>query len=106
MNRGSIYWINLEPSNPPEFGNVRPCLVISNSEQNLLIPTVVVIPLSSKAPEIWPLRLKVSMNKKNSYAVIPGIRQVSKKRLQNKIDILSFSEMEKVDDAIKAYLND
>ncbi len=106
MNRGSIYWINLEPSNPPEFGKVRPCLVISNSEQNILIPSIVVIPLSSKAPEIWPLRIEVSVNKKNSYAVIPGIRQVSRKRLQNKIDTLSFSEMEKVDDAIKAYLND
>ena len=106
MKRGSVYWINLEPSKAPEFGKVRPCLIVSNSEQNLHIPTLVVIPLSSKAPEIWPLRLKITFNKKNSYAVMPGIRQVSKQRLADRIGVLSGEEIQRVDEALRAYLSD
>lgn len=106
MNRGSIYWINLEPSHPPEFGKVRPCLIVSNSEQNMLLSSLVVVPLSSKAPEIWPLRLKLSVNKKSSYAVIPGIRQVSKQRLLDKIAVLSKDDLAKLQEALELYLND
>jgi len=106
MNRGSIYWINLEPSHPPEFGKVRPCLVISNTEQNQHLSTVVVVPISSKAPEIWRLRLKILIKNKDSFVVIPGIRQVAKQRLLDRISILSVSNLESIDDALRAYLGD
>ena len=40
---------------------------------------MVVVPTLSIAPEIWPLRLALgSFGGKDSYAVIPGIRQVRK----------------------------
>ncbi|MDO8518627.1 MAG: type II toxin-antitoxin system PemK/MazF family toxin, partial [Deltaproteobacteria bacterium] len=83
MKRGLLYWINLEPSSPPEFGKIRPGLIVSNSDQNLRLPTVVIIPVSSRAPEIWPLRIRFQVpHGKDSYLVIPGIRQVNKLRLQ------------------------
>lgn len=107
MKRGSIYWVNLEPSAPPEFGKIRPGLVVSNSEQNLVLPTVVVIPLSTQAPEIWPLRLKLVLERgKGSFAVIPGIRQVRKERLKTVMEILSPSMMERIDEALALYLAD
>src|SRR5262245_40622018 len=81
VRRGTIYRIIPEPAAPPELGKVRPGLVVSNSEQNEHLDSVVVVPLSSRAPEIWPLRLHVDVQGlKTSYAVIPGIRQVSKAR--------------------------
>ena len=52
MTRGSVYWINLENQTPPEFGKIRPALIISNSEQNLMLSTLVVIPISSTGEEI------------------------------------------------------
>ena len=82
MKRGSAYGINLEPSSPPERGKVRPGIVVSNSIQNQRLDSVVIVPLSSRAPEIWPLRFRLELPGMNaSYAVIPGIRQVSKSRL-------------------------
>ena len=54
MRRGTVYWISFEPSAPPEVGKVRPG---------------VIVPLSTLAPEIWPLRIEVrSKGLKPSYA--------------------------------------
>src|SRR3990172_2093101 len=86
MKRGSIYWVNLEAGSPPEFGKVRPGLIVSNSDQNSILKSVVILPLSTQSPEIWPLRLEIQMPKgKSSFVVIPGIRQVSKTRLEGMI---------------------
>lgn len=107
MKRGSVCWVNLEPAKPPEFGKVRPALVVSNSEQNNRLPTVVVVPLSSQAPEIWPLRIRLKIqDNKESFAVIPGIRQVSKQRIGEMIGLVPQSFLEQLDEALKAYLND
>lgn len=107
MKRGSIYWIDLEPSKPPEFGKTRPGLVISNTEHNILLPTVVIIPLSTQSPEIWPLRIGLKLpNGKNSFAVLPGIRQVNKTRLRENIGIASKHFLDQLDEALKAYLQD
>ena len=56
---GTLYWINLEPSAPPEVGKVRPGVIVSNSIQNEHLDSVVIVPLSARAPEIWPLRIEV-----------------------------------------------
>lgn len=106
MKRGSLYWVNLEPSDPPEFGKVRPGLIISHSEYNTRLPTVAILPISSQAPEIWPLRLAIKLpkSKKQSYLVLPGIRQVSKERLENYIGLLSATEMNRIDEALQNYL--
>jgi mRNA-degrading endonuclease toxin of MazEF toxin-antitoxin module len=43
MTRGTIVWVNLEDADPPEMGKTRPGVVVSNSEQNSLLDTVVVV---------------------------------------------------------------
>lgn len=107
MKRGTIYWINLEDCTPPEFGKTRPGVVISNSSQNVELDTVIIVPLSTKAPEIWPLRMKVSVAPgKDSFAVVPGLRQISKKRLIKMIGVLSPIAMERLAEAVHTYLSD
>jgi mRNA-degrading endonuclease toxin of MazEF toxin-antitoxin module len=107
MKRGTLCWVNLEPASPPEFGRVRPALVVSNSEQNAVLETVVVVPLSSQPGEIWPLRLKISLPQgKPSFAVLPGIRQVHKARITEVIGIAAPGFMASVDTALRAYLYD
>lgn len=107
MRRGSVYWINLEPSTPPELGKVRPGLVVSNTVQNERLESVVVVPLSTRAPEIWPLRLKLEIKGlRESYAVVPGIRQVSKARLHELVAQTPTPVMERVAAALAAYLGE
>jgi len=107
MKRGTICWVNLEPVSPPELGKTRPAIVISNSDQNMILQSVVVVPLSSQAPEIWPLRLRLELPRgKSSFAVLPGIRQVSKARVQDVAGVARTSDMNRLDEAITLYLSD
>ena len=108
VRRGTIVWVNLEDTSPPEFGKTRPAIVVSNTEQNGILDTVVVVPLSSRPPEIWPLRLRVDMGakKKPGFAVIPGIRQVAKARLLDVIGSVSETFLKSLDEALAAYLGE
>ncbi len=107
MRRGTICWINLEPVAPPELGKTRPAIVISSSDQNTILQSVVVIPLSPRAPEIWPLRLRLELPRgKESFAVLPGIRQVSKARVQEIVGLAKSTDMNRLNEAISVYLSD
>ena len=112
MNRGEIHWVNLGEATKPEIGKLRPALIVSNTEINNKLDSVVMVPLSSRTPEIWPLRIKIETAKikkelpQVSYAVIVGIRQVSKTRLEKLQDTLDESTLDKVDEALVAYLSD
>jgi mRNA interferase MazF len=108
MRRGTIVRVNLEDQSPPEFGKTRPAVILSNSEQNLLLPTVVVIPLSTRPPHIWPLRLAVpEINElRPSFAVIPGIRQINKLRILGTSGHLPEDFMSDLEAAAFAYLGD
>lgn len=105
MRRGAVCWINLEPASPPELGKVRPGVVVSNSLHNGQLDSVVVVPLSSREPEIWPLRLRVDVHGlKTSYAVIPGVRQVSKVRLAEVVAQAPADLMQRIGEALSLYL--
>lgn len=108
MTRGAIYWVNLEDTHPPEFGKIRPALVLSNSGQNAILSTVVVVPISTRPPHIWPLRLELppTPRLKKSFALIPGIRQVSKSRLIESTGVLPDEFVNTILEALAAYLGD
>lgn len=105
MKRGTVVWVDLSDTTPPEMGKVRPGIVVSGTAHNDVLNTVVVVPTSSIAPEIRPLRLAVgSFAGKDSYAVIPGIRQVRKGRLRGVIGQLSHEHLVALDECLEAYL--
>ncbi len=107
MKRGTICWVNLEPVFPLEMGKTRPAIIVSNSDQNLFLQSVVVVPISSQPEEIWPLRLRLEMPRGNeSFAVLPGIRQVSKDRIQQVAGLARAVDLELISEALSCYLND
>jgi mRNA-degrading endonuclease toxin of MazEF toxin-antitoxin module len=107
VKHGSAYWINLEPASPPEMGKTRPGIVVSRSLYNDRLASVVVVPLSSRAPEIWPLRLELDVpGLKRSFAVVPGVRQVSKARLHGLIGQVPRAAMERLAEALALHLHD
>ena len=108
MIRGSILWVNLDDAQPPEFGKTRPGLIISNTEQNQMLETVVIIPLSTRPPEVWPLRLRVPpfAPGRPSFAAIPGVRQISKQRLMDVIGSVPQTFLQELQEALSVYLGD
>ena len=107
MKRGTVIWVNLSDAHPPEMGKVRPAVVISNAVLNARLNTVAVVPLSTQTGEIWPLRIKVAAGgRKPSFAVVPGIRQVSKARLLDVIVVLPANDLARLEQAVRDYLSD
>ncbi|HMP77662.1 MAG TPA: type II toxin-antitoxin system PemK/MazF family toxin [Kiritimatiellia bacterium] len=107
MRRGTLCWVDLSDARPPEMGKIRPCVVVSNSSVNAALQTVVIVPLSSQPEEVWPLRLRVEFPAgKSSYAVIPGIRQVARRRLLDPSGLLPSEDMNRVEAALRIYLGD
>lgn len=106
MRRGTVVWTNLEDTDPPEMGKTRPAILVSNTEHNHTLSTVVIVPLSSRPPEIWPLRLRLEMPKlKASFAITPGIRQVSRARLLEAVGMVPAAFLAELDEALAAYLD-
>jgi mRNA-degrading endonuclease toxin of MazEF toxin-antitoxin module len=108
MTRGTVIWVDLTDATPPEMGKRRPAVIVSNSIQNLSLDSVVAIPLSSRAPEIPPLRIKVQAGglKAAGYAVVPGVRQLKKSRILGAVGKLKEMDLQRLDEAIHAYLSD
>ena len=72
-------WVDVSDTQPPEMGKVRPGIIVSGTAHNEVLHTVVVVPTSTIPPGIRPLRLAVGgFEGQGSFAVIPGIRRVSK----------------------------
>ena len=103
-----VIWVDLMDAAPPEIGKRRPAVIVSNSMQNLSLDSVVAVPLSSRAPEIPPLRLRVQASglKTAGYAVVPGIRQLKKSRILGTAGKLKETDLERLDEAIRDYLSD
>lgn len=105
MKRGTVVWVDLSDTTPPEMDKVRPGIVVSGTAHNEVLNTVVVVPTSSIAPEIRPLRLAVGRYVgKESFAVIPGIRQVRKGRLRGVLGQLTAEALAALGACLDAYL--
>ena len=108
MMRGTVVWVDLSDASPPEMGKKRPAIIVSNSMQNQILDSVVAVPLSSREPEIPPLRIRVQFDglKHTSFAVIPGIRQIKKSRILEMAGRLKGQELALLEKAVFEYLSD
>lgn len=108
VKRGTVVWVNLEDAHPPELGKTRPAVVVSNTEQNASLSSVVVVPLSSRAPEIWPLRVSIPPvgMLSLSFAVTPGVRQVAQTRVLRSEGVLPARVLDALSNALEVYLRD
>ncbi len=98
LNRGDIVGINLNPKKGDEIGKIRPCVIISNNDENSILDTIIVIPLSTKLIDnMLPYRLRLLKRdnlEKDSDVLINHIRTISKKRVTSKISKITNDEYE------------
>lgn len=81
--RGSIWWVNLDPTIGHEQAKKRPCLIISHNIFNQgAAELVVILPITSKfKPISWLVEVKPNILKSKSYIICNQIRTISTKRL-------------------------
>ena len=94
--RGDIVIVNLNPKKGHEVGKIRPAVIISDDDENKILDTVILLPLSTDLiDEMEPYRVRITKRdnlKKDSDVLINQIRTLSKNRIGKKIAKLTNKE--------------
>ena len=109
VNRGDVFYANLNPVVGSEQGGVRPVLIIQNNIGNKYSPTVIIAAITSKIDKAkLPTHVEIvsetSELEKDSVILLEQIRTIDKKRLQRKVTQLNENTLEKVNRAIEISL--
>ncbi len=100
LNRGDIVVVNLYPKKGDEVGKIRPAVIISGDDENAILDTVILMPLSTDLIEnMTPYRVRIKSRenlKEDSDILVNQIRTLSKIRIKEKIGKLTNDEYIKV----------
>jgi len=100
FKRGDIVTVNLNPKKGHEVGKIRPALIISNDDENKILDTIILMPLSTDLIDnMEPYRLRISKRenlKEDSDVLINQIRTLSKQRIKEKIATISDDEYQNI----------
>jgi mRNA interferase MazF len=104
LNRGDIVLVNFNPAKGGEVGKLRPSVVLSDSDDNEILETVIVIPLSTRIEaDALPYRYLIEKRdklEKDCDACIYEIRALSKTRVKEKLSILTDEELAIIQDSL------
>lgn len=105
MNRGDIYWVDLNPTKGSEINKLRPCVIVSATPINRARRTVIIVPLSSSAKPRPPIAIAVNCLGKRVSAICDQLRTVDKTRLVKSAGQISLTELTSLDDGIRQVLS-
>ncbi|MBF0197967.1 MAG: type II toxin-antitoxin system PemK/MazF family toxin [Planctomycetes bacterium] len=84
-----IFEVDLDPTKGSEISKKRPAVVVSKTQMNDALETVVVCPLTTVLHSDWRSRIQIICKRKKADIAVDQIRTVSKSRLLKKIDVLT-----------------
>lgn len=105
MNRGDLYWVDLNPTRGSEINKSRPCVLVSTTPINQGRRTVVIVPLSTSAKPRPPIAISVECLDKQVVAICDQIRTVDKSRLIKPAGQLSLHDLNALDDGLRQVLS-
>ena len=101
----NVYLINLDPTIGHEIKKTRPCLVISPSELNSSLKTIMIAPMTTQSHE-YPSRVALRFEGKQAWIILDQIRTVDRGRLIKELGKLDARHIRKVKDIIREMLVD
>ena len=100
FSRGDIVIVNFYPKKGDEVGKIRPAVIISGDDENAILDTVILIPLSTDLIDnMDPYRMRLLKRdglKEDSDILINQIRTLSKTRIKEKVARLTSVEYDAV----------
>ena len=93
VRRGDIWLVSLDPTVGSEIRKTRPCVVISPSEMNDYMRTVIVAPMTTQGRPA-PFRVSVRHAGKNGLILLDQIRAVDRTRLVKRSGALSSTTLD------------
>lgn len=103
--RGEIYWIELDPTRGTEIRKTRPCLIISNNEQNEISRRVMAVPLTSRKLPPSSFHVDLVLKSKSAKILPEQMRVVDKSRIKGYYGKVSSEVLKKVARAIHIILD-
>ncbi len=105
VRRGELYYADLSPVVGSEQGGVRPVLVVQNDVGNKYSPTVIAAAVTSKINKAkLPTHIELEAERyglaKDSVVLLEQIRTIDKRRLKERIGMLSAVTMSMVNGAL------
>jgi mRNA interferase MazF len=106
VRRGEIYYADLSPVVGSEQGGLRPVLIIQNDIGNRYSPTVIVAAITSKIDKArLPTHIEIQAEEygltKDSVVLAEQVRTIDKRRLRERVGVLSSEAMNSVDEALQ-----
>ena len=99
-----IIIVNLYPKKGDEVGEIRPCIILSDTFDNQELDTLIVAPLSTELiDDVHPYRIRLPKREKlhqTSDVLINQLRTISKKRVLERIGNVSDDEYKEIKDAL------
>jgi len=100
FKKGDIVTVNLNPKKGHEVGKTRPAIIISNDDENKILDTVILMPLSTDLIDnMEPYRMRITHRgnlKQNSDLLINQVRTLSKLRIKEKIATITDEEYQSI----------
>ena len=105
VKRGEIYYADLSPVVGSEQGGIRPVLIVQNNVGNKFSPTVIAAAITSqKYKTNLPTHIQIHAPDcglaRDSIVLLEQVRTLDKKRLREKMGMLSSVDMNRVDRAL------
>jgi mRNA interferase MazF len=84
VSRGDVWLVNLDPTVGSEIRKSRPCVVVSPSELNDHLKTVIVTPMTSQGFQA-PFRIALTFQGTTGLVLLDQLRTIDKSRLIKKL---------------------
>jgi len=104
LQRGDVFWVNLDSTFGSEAKKTRPGVIISNNSQNRIGQRVIIAPLTSVVHKVYPFEVLIDLQGKKSKVMLDQIRTVDCKYLGLRLGKLNLKEVEKLDIILKRVL--
>ena len=82
IKRGDIYRVALDPTVDKEIKKTRRCVVVSNDQQNLYSPLLIIIPITSDMDKLYSWEVVINSEGKERKILTDQIRSVDKERIR------------------------
>jgi mRNA interferase MazF len=104
VNRGDIYWVDLNPTTGSEINKLKPCVLVGATPINKARRSIAVVPLSTSANARPPITISVNCLGQQVTAVCDQIRTVDKSRLKEHAGSLSIDDLDLLDAGLRQVL--
>ena len=105
VKRGDIYKVVLDPTIGREIKKTRRCVVISNNQQNLYSPLLIIIPTTSDMDKLYSWEVVIHSEGKDRKILTDQIRSIDRKRIREYKGQVSYETLTKIEKALSVVLS-